>query len=75
MIEIRRFQCADGTVPITEWLAKLRDAKVRAKLEIRFAGEISAPSLRISNELKGIGWNGNGEILEEGQPCGVDFAQ
>jgi putative addiction module killer protein len=37
MIEIRRFQCADGTVPITEWLAKLRDAKVRAKLEIRFA--------------------------------------
>lgn len=36
MIEIRRYQRADGTVPLTDWLAGLRDARARAKLEIRF---------------------------------------
>lgn len=36
MIEVRRYQCIDGVVPLTKWLAGLRDARVRAKLEIRF---------------------------------------
>lgn len=36
MIDVRRYQCVHGAVPLTEWLADLRDARVRAKLEIRF---------------------------------------
>lgn len=36
MIEILRYQRPDGVVPLTEWLSNLRDARVRAKLEIRF---------------------------------------
>jgi putative addiction module killer protein len=36
MIEVRRYQLPDGGVPLSDWLAGLRDAHVRAKLEIRF---------------------------------------
>lgn len=36
MLDVRRYQRADGIVPLTEWLSKLRDARIRAKLEIRF---------------------------------------
>ena len=36
MIDVRRYQRADGAVPLTDWLADLRDARARAKLEIRF---------------------------------------
>jgi putative addiction module killer protein len=36
MIEVRRYQRPDSEVPLTDWLAGLRDARVRAKLEIRF---------------------------------------
>lgn len=36
MIEVRRYQRTDGTVPLTDWLSNLRDARARAKLEIRF---------------------------------------
>jgi len=36
IIEVRRYQRSDGKVPLTDWLADLRDARVRAKLEIRF---------------------------------------
>jgi putative addiction module killer protein len=35
-IEVRRYQRIDGTVPLTQWLAELRDVKARASLEIRF---------------------------------------
>jgi putative addiction module killer protein len=35
-IEVRRYQGIDGTVPLTQWLAGLRDLKARASLEIRF---------------------------------------
>ncbi|MDB5971103.1 MAG: addiction module killer protein [Hydrocarboniphaga sp.] len=36
MIDVRRYQRLDGVIPLTEWLAGLRDARARAKLEIRF---------------------------------------
>jgi putative addiction module killer protein len=36
MIEVRRYQRYDGEVPLTDWLADMRDARARAKLEIRF---------------------------------------
>jgi len=36
MIEVRRYQRPDGEVPLTDWLAGIRDARARAKLEIRF---------------------------------------
>lgn len=35
-MELHRYQCPDGTIPLTNWLAGLRDARLRAKLEIRF---------------------------------------
>jgi putative addiction module killer protein len=35
-IEVRRYQRIDGSVALTQWLAELRDVKVRASLEIRF---------------------------------------
>jgi putative addiction module killer protein len=34
-IELRRYRRPDGTVPVTRWLSGLRDARVRAKVEIR----------------------------------------
>lgn len=36
MIEVRRYQLANGDIPLTLWLAGLRDVRARAKLEIRF---------------------------------------
>lgn len=36
MIEVLRYQGPDGSVPLNDWLASLRDPRVRAKLEIRF---------------------------------------
>jgi len=36
MIDVRRYQLANGDVPLTIWLAGLRDVRARAKLEIRF---------------------------------------
>ncbi|MBI4985337.1 MAG: type II toxin-antitoxin system RelE/ParE family toxin [Rhodocyclales bacterium] len=35
MIEIRRYQAENGSVPVTEWLAGLRDVRARAQIEIR----------------------------------------
>lgn len=35
-MDVLRYQRMDGAVPLTAWLADLRDARVRAKLEIRF---------------------------------------
>ena len=35
MIEVRRYQRPDGEVPLTDRLAGMRDARARAKLEIR----------------------------------------
>lgn len=35
MIEVWRYQCPDGAVPVSRWLAG--DVRARAKLEIRFA--------------------------------------
>lgn len=31
MIEVRRYQRPDGEVPLTDWLAGMRDARARAK--------------------------------------------
>jgi hypothetical protein len=31
MIEVRRYQLPDGGVPLSDWLAGLRDARVRAR--------------------------------------------
>jgi putative addiction module killer protein len=51
MIEVRRYQRPDGNVPLTEWLADLADARIRAKLEIRFR----RISLGIFGDIKPVG--------------------
>jgi len=51
MLEIRRYQRVDGAVPLSEWLADLRDARARAKLEIRFR----RVSLGIFGDVKSVG--------------------
>lgn len=51
MTEVWRYQRADGTVPLTDWLAGLRDARARAKLEIRFR----RVSLSIFGDIKPVG--------------------
>ena len=35
MIEVFRYQTADGKEPLTEWLQSLRDKQARAKVRIR----------------------------------------
>lgn len=35
MIELRRYQLADQTVPVTDWLQALRDMRARAQIEVR----------------------------------------
>jgi putative addiction module killer protein len=35
MIELRRYQLEDGSIPLTEWLRSLRDARARAQIEVR----------------------------------------
>jgi putative addiction module killer protein len=51
MMEVRRYQRLDGEVPMTAWLAGLRDARARAKLEIRFR----RVSLGIFGDIKPVG--------------------
>lgn len=51
MIDVRRYQRVNGAVPLTEWLADLRDARARAKLEIRFR----RVSLGIFGDIKPVG--------------------
>lgn len=51
MMEVRRYQRADGVVPLTDWLAGLRDARARAKLEIRFR----RVSMGINGDIKSVG--------------------
>ena len=34
-MDIRRYQLAEGKVPVTDWLAGLRDQRARAQIEIR----------------------------------------
>ncbi len=51
MIEVRRYQCPDSEVPLTNWLAGLRDARSRAKLEIRFR----RVSMGIFGDIKPVG--------------------
>ena len=51
MVEVRRYQRLDGAVPLTDWLAGLRDRRVRAKLEIRFR----RVSLGIFGDIKPVG--------------------
>ena len=51
MIEVRRYQRVNGVVPLTDWLADLRDARARAKLEIRFR----RVSLGIFGDIKPVG--------------------
>lgn len=57
---MRRYQRADGAVPLAEWLADLRDARVRAKLEIRFR----RVSLGIFGDIKPLG-EGVQELRED----------
>jgi len=35
MIELRRYQREDGSVPLCDWLNGLRDVRARAQIEIR----------------------------------------
>ena len=35
MIELRRYQLADQSTPITDWLQALRDVRARAQIEVR----------------------------------------
>lgn len=35
MIELRRYQRDDGSVPVRDWLENLRDIRARAQIEIR----------------------------------------
>ncbi|MFL6959442.1 type II toxin-antitoxin system RelE/ParE family toxin [Nocardiopsis yanglingensis] len=51
MIEVRRYQRVDGAVPLADWLVDLRDARARAKLEIRFR----RVSLGIFGDIKPVG--------------------
>jgi putative addiction module killer protein len=60
MVEILRYQRADGTVPVTDWLANIRDARARAKLEIRFR----RVSLGLFGDIKHIG-HGVPELRED----------
>ena len=34
-MEIRRYQLAEGRVPVSDWLGSLRDQRARAQIEIR----------------------------------------
>ncbi|MGA8147179.1 MAG: type II toxin-antitoxin system RelE/ParE family toxin [Gallionellaceae bacterium] len=36
MVEVFRYQTADGKEPLTEWLQSLRDKQAQAKVRIRF---------------------------------------
>ncbi|MDO9023023.1 type II toxin-antitoxin system RelE/ParE family toxin [Zwartia sp.] len=51
MIEVHRYQRLDGHTPLTDWLAEMRDARARAKLEIRFR----RVSLGIFGDIKSVG--------------------
>lgn len=51
MLEVRRYQRVDGSVPFTQWLAALRDARARSKLEIR----IRRVSLGLLGDIKPVG--------------------
>lgn len=51
MFDVRRYQRVDGAVPLTDWLADLRDTRARAKLEIRFR----RASLGIFGDTKPVG--------------------
>ena len=35
MVELRRYQLEDGSIPVTEWLCGLRDIRARAQIEVR----------------------------------------
>ena len=35
MIELRRYQLDDRSVPVTDWLRALRDTRARAQIEVR----------------------------------------
>ena len=35
MIELRRYQLADQSTPVTDWLQALRDMRARAQIEVR----------------------------------------
>ncbi|MCG9124284.1 type II toxin-antitoxin system RelE/ParE family toxin [Laribacter hongkongensis] len=37
ILELRRYQRVDGTEPMTDWLASLRDRQARARVETRLA--------------------------------------
>ena len=51
MIEVRRYQRLNSEVPLTDWLAGMRDARARAKLEVRFR----RVSMGIFGDIKPVG--------------------
>ncbi len=63
MMEVRRYQRLDSEVPLTDWLAGMRDARARAKLEIRFR----RVSLGIFGNTKPVG-EGVQELREDMAP-------
>jgi putative addiction module killer protein len=65
MIEVRRYQRPGGNVPLTDWLADLRDPRARAKLEIRFR----RVSLGIFGDIKPVGEG----VLELREHLGVGY--
>jgi putative addiction module killer protein len=51
MIDVRRYQRPNGSVPVSDWLRGLGDARAKAKLGIRFA----RVSLGIFGDVKSVG--------------------
>ncbi|MNY41557.1 hypothetical protein D3C86_1763820 [compost metagenome] len=65
MIEVLRYQCEDGTVPLSDWFASLREARTRAKLEIR----LRRVSLGMFGDIKPVGEG----VLELREDIGPGF--
>ncbi len=57
MIELRRYQLADESIPVTDWLRSLRDIRARAQIEIRLR-RVSAGNF---GDCKSVG-EGVGEL-------------
>jgi hypothetical protein len=56
MLEVFRYQAADGTEPVTDWLQSLRDKQAQAKLRIRLK-RLEAGSSATVNRSATACWN------------------
>jgi len=64
MFEIQLYQTARGRKPVSEWLAKLRDANVRARISARLD--------RVSAGLRGDWKSVGGAVCELRIDCGPE---